>query len=278
MPSIDGRRAFRAGALLSVLLSVGGCLSLSPSSNRPETQIDVDAIEDAVPRHEPFSKYGNPPYYEALGKRYVTLKTTEGYLERGIASWYGDDFHGKRTSSGEPYDMNAMTAAHTTLPIPCYVRVTNLETGKTIVVRVNDRGPFSKKRVIDLSRVAAIKLGITPKGTGLVEVKAITPGAPEQPLLAAKPSPASQPAPEFKPVRGDIYIQVGAYGDPANAERMRLKLAAILTDRPVRIEQNSDSGTLLHRVQAGPYREVEEVDLDEARITQKGLETYIIID
>jgi rare lipoprotein A len=272
LPSIDGFKGRHAGALLAMLL-FGGCFP--DSKPPPQPEINPDAIEDAVPRYEPYSKYGNPPSYEALGKRYVTLKTTDGYVERGIASWYGNDFHGKRTSSGEPYDMYAMTAAHTTLPIPCYARVTNLETGKGIVVRVNDRGPFEKKRVIDLSKVAAIKLGIAPKGTGLVEVRAISPGSPEEPVLAAKPSP---PASEFKPVRGDIFIQVGAYSDPANAERMRLKLEAALVGQSVRIEQNSDSGTLLHRVQAGPYRDVEEVDLQEARIAQLGLETYIIID
>jgi len=265
------QRAVPLPVLLTLLsgLLLGGCISLPPDNKPAAPEMTGDEIEDAVPRPEPYSKLGNPPSYTVFGKRYVTLQSEVGYVERGIASWYGPNFHGKKTSSGEPYDMHAMTGAHTTLPIPCYVQVTNLETGKRIVVRVNDRGPFMKKRVIDLSKAAAIKLGITAKGTGLVEVSAVDTG---------KLSEAAGPAPGFRPVKGDVYIQVGAFSDPANAERTRIKLASALEGQPVRIEQNSASGTLLYRVQTGPYRDIEEIDRLEARITQQGMETYIIID
>lgn len=125
---------------------------------------------------EPYSKYGNPPYYEVNGRLYHTLSSSAGYVERGIASWYGTKFHGRRTSSGEPYDLHGVTAAHKTLPLPSYVLVTNLSNGRNLVVRVNDRGPFHEERIIDLSYAAAGKLGVLPTGTALVEVRAIQPG------------------------------------------------------------------------------------------------------
>ncbi len=136
----------------------------------------MDAIPDAVPRVEPRSARGNPVAYEVFGKRYFILATADGYRERGVASWYGPTFHARPTSSGEPYDMYAMTAAHKTLPIPAYVRVTNLSNGRSVVVRVNDRGPFVDNRIIDLSYTAAHKLDMTRAGTAFVEVEVITPG------------------------------------------------------------------------------------------------------
>lgn len=133
-----------------------------------------DDVPDAVPRDEPLSPYGNPPEYEVGGVTYHVLESAKGYDKKGIASWYGPDFQGKRTSSGETYDMYAMTAAHKTLPIPTYVEVTNLANGKKVVVRVNDRGPFAKDRIIDLSYIAALKLGIVGHGTARVRVRALT--------------------------------------------------------------------------------------------------------
>ena len=124
---------------------------------------------------EPLSRYGNPESYVVYGKTYHTLSSSKGYKERGAASWYGTKFHGKRTSSGEPYDLYAMTAAHKTLPLPTYVEVTNLKNGRTVIVKVNDRGPFHDDRLIDLSYAAAAKLDILPYGTGEVEVRAIDP-------------------------------------------------------------------------------------------------------
>ncbi len=195
----------RASGYLSLLilaLLAGGCAT-GPATDAKRRLIDPDTVPDAVPKVEPLSKYGNPPSYEVFGKRYYTRTSSKGFVERGIASWYGEDFHGLRASSGESYDMFAMTAAHKELPLPTYARVTNLENGRSVVVKINDRGPFHANRVIDLSWVAASKLRITAKGTGLVEVRAIDPTDPEAlppPQLdtgtryaSAQPAPAAEP-------------------------------------------------------------------------------------
>ena len=139
---------------------------------------DVNRIPDAVPRDEPRSAFGNPPFYYVAGHRYVVLPSAAGYVERGVASWYGTEFHGLRTSTGEPYDMFAMTAAHKTLPLPCYARVTNLTNGRSVVVRINDRGPFVANRIIDLSYSAATRLDMIRNGTAFVQVEVLTPAAP----------------------------------------------------------------------------------------------------
>src|SRR3990170_3920862 len=138
--------------------------------------VEAARIADAVPKPEPRSRGGNRPY-TVMGRQYVPLADARGYRERGVASWYGRKFHGRQTSNGETYDMHAMTAAHKTLPLPSYVRVRNLENGRSAIVRVNDRGPFLNNRIIDLSYAAASKLGIAGTGTGLVEVEAVEPGA-----------------------------------------------------------------------------------------------------
>jgi rare lipoprotein A len=138
-----------------------------------------------VPRFEPRSPYGNPPFYVVAGHRYAVLPTSNGFVERGVASWYGTEFHGLRTSTGEPYDMFAMTAAHKTLPLPCYARVTNLSNGRSVVVRINDRGPFVDNRIIDLSYSAASKLDMIRKGTAFVQVEVLTPAAPATTRLTA---------------------------------------------------------------------------------------------
>jgi rare lipoprotein A len=145
----------------------------------PEDVTDafMASIPDAVPVQEERSRYGNPPEYEVLGRTYRVLATSRGYEAEGMASWYGPDFQGRRTSSGDPYDMYAMTAAHTSLPLPTYVEVTNLENGRRVVVRVNDRGPFHADRIIDLSYVAAWKLGMVGRGTARVRVRALEPAA-----------------------------------------------------------------------------------------------------
>src|SRR5262249_50632770 len=141
---------------------------------------DINAVPDAVPKWEPRSKRGNPPFYTVLGKRYTVLDNAEGFVERGVASWYGPTFHGVSTSIGEQYDMYAMSAAHKTLPLPAYARVTNLRNGKSCVVRINDRGPFVANRIIDLSYTAAAKLDMLKEGTTLVEVKVVTPADNEK--------------------------------------------------------------------------------------------------
>ncbi|MES1929495.1 rare lipoprotein A [Salinisphaera dokdonensis CL-ES53] len=140
-----------------------------------DENIDLDAVPDAVPRDEPFSRYGNPDSYEALGKTYYVLDSAAGFTQTGRASWYGKQFHGRRTSSGEPYNMFKMTAAHKRLPVPSYVRVTNLDNGKQVIVRVNDRGPFHDGRIIDLSYVAARRLDVVAHGSVPVRIETVTP-------------------------------------------------------------------------------------------------------
>ena len=156
-----------------------GASSLPPSGS---DAADLLRTPDAVPRQEFKSSGGNRPSYVVNGRRYAVLESSEGYVERGVASWYGPDFHGRRTSSGERYDMYGMSAAHRSLPLPTYVRVTSLENGRSVVVRVNDRGPFvdTQQRIIDLSYTAALKLGLVGPGTMRVEVLALDPAAIER--------------------------------------------------------------------------------------------------
>ena len=183
------------------------------------------------------------------GRRYFTLSSARGFAERGIASWYGTKFHGRRTSSGETYDMYGMTAAHRTLPLPTYVAVRNLATGREIVVRVNDRGPFHEDRILDLSYAAAMKLGIARKGTGLVEIRALDPGSTSVPD-AADASPVDPT---------EIYVQAGAFRLPANASRMRSGLA-VATALPVRVRRSVYNGKAIHRVWIGPVPSAAEAE------------------
>ena len=181
----------------------------------PRNAPDANQVPDALPREEPRSAFGNPPFYYVAGHRYVVLPSSSGYTERGVASWYGTEFHGLRTSTGEPYDMFAMTAAHKTLPLPCYARVTNLSNGRSVVVRINDRGPFVANRIIDLSYSAAARLDMIRNGTAFVQVDVLNPAAP--PLTASMPvnAPAAQAASAgFSSVPA---MSPGAVGPPAPA-------------------------------------------------------------
>jgi rare lipoprotein A len=224
---------------------------MEQQDSAPSTSVDINSIPNAVPRTEPLSKYGNPESYVVNGSRYYVKHSSSGYRARGIASWYGTKFHGRRTSSGEPYDMYKMTAAHKTLPLPSYVRVTNLENGRRVVVRVNDRGPFHGGRLIDLSYVAARKLGITGNGTAQVEIEAIDPTQPvssqqhqavAQPVSATGQSFAGQ----------QFYLQLGAFSERENAEQMLSKLLR-QTSQPVHISQGNVAQGRLYRVRVGPY-------------------------
>ncbi|HTW38341.1 MAG TPA: septal ring lytic transglycosylase RlpA family protein [Steroidobacteraceae bacterium] len=250
-----------AGALL-----LTGCSLVAPRpSGPPPARIvappppNVLAVPDAIPRVEPRSRLGNPPFYDVLGRRYFVLASAEGYVERGVASWYGPTFHGLRTATGEPYDMYGMTAAHKTLPLPCYVRVTNLSNGRSIVVRVNDRGPFVANRLIDLSYTAAAKLDMLREGTTLVEVRAITPGEPASQVLTRA---AEAPAPE-------LFVQVGAFAEQQNALQLfeRLRAAgftnAFVLARPEK--------SRLYRVRLGPVGGVAEYDDLVARLERFGI-------
>jgi rare lipoprotein A len=199
-------RALAAPLGLIVAAGLAACFSAPPRSASPipnsaappivvRPPAASDSVPDAMPRIEPRARYGNPPFYDVFGKRYYVLSSSVGYWERGVASWYGPGFHKVRTSTGEPYDMYGMTAAHKTLPLPAYVRVTNLQNGRSIVVRVNDRGPFVGNRIIDLSYTAAAKLDMLRNGTALVEVRAIDPSTPLPVIMASTGAPASAAAP-----------------------------------------------------------------------------------
>ncbi len=229
----------------------------APEPALPPPPLDLASIPDAVPQIEPRSRYGNPPSYEVFGRRYVLLPTEEGYVERGIASWYGPGFHGERTSSGEPYDMYAMTAAHKTLPIPAYAEVTNLRNGRRVVVRINDRGPFVGDRIIDLSYTAAWKLDMLREGTAPVEVRVLTPRAPAAGVATA--SAAAAPAAASAGPLVSQWLQVGSFAQRDNAERLLARLAAAGISA-ARIDERADGTRVLHRVRVGPLRGAAEFD------------------
>jgi rare lipoprotein A len=225
----------------------------------PAVPPDLASIPDAVPRIEARSRSGNPPFYDVLGRRYTVLASAAGYVERGVASWYGPGFHGVSTSVGEPYDMYAMTAAHKTLPLPCYARVTNLQNGRSVVVRINDRGPFVANRIIDLSYTAAAKLDMLRAGTAMVEVRVVTPDDPQtQALTRANESPPPT-----------LYVQAGAFGVAGNAQALLSRLqragmsnAFILPPPP---------GSHLYRVRVGPVASVVDFDAVAARLAALGV-------
>jgi rare lipoprotein A len=289
----EPRSANRAIALCAIAAVIAGCAS-APTSPRIEREAkapttapaptpqrrgggyymddgpgdgpapDLDRIADAEPRAEALHRFANSPYV-VFGRQYVPGRDLRPFKQRGVGSWYGRKFHGQRTASGEVYDMYAMTAAHPTLPIPSYARVSNIANGRSVVVRVNDRGPFLHNRVIDLSFAAAWKLGYVEQGSALVEVETIL---PDRTLVAAAPSqwpersaPAPR-APEAQPpeaVRvpveaepGGIYLQLGAFSDRDNAENFRARLALEFAalDRPAEVYRRDG----FFRLHVGPYR------------------------
>jgi rare lipoprotein A len=212
-------------------------------------------IPDAVPRDEPFHRFANRPY-TVFGHTYVPVVNKEPTRERGVASWYGRMFHGRKTASGEVYDMFAMTAAHKTLPIPSYAKVTNVATGKSVVVRVNDRGPFHAGRIIDLSYAAAMRIGIASAGSGLVEVERIFEPTPQVAVAAAPPPAADVETPMVSQEASTVWLQLGAFSSAENAEAFRSRAAASLPWNPERIEVSPRDG--LYRVRLGPYRNRQE--------------------
>ena len=228
-----------------------------PGLNPPD---NLDAIPDAMPRLEPLHRFANRPY-TVFGHDYIPATSLRAYRERGLASWYGRKFHAQRTATGEPYDMYAMTAAHPTLPLPSYARVTNLANGKSVVVRVNDRGPFHSGRIIDLSYAAAHRLGIAQKGSGEVEVESILPvAAPPQLAGPLPPVAASETAPAAAlPIgqeAGGYVAQLGAFANYANAQEFVGRLANQTGTLGVQPRVRQDSG--LYRVYVGPYTTREE--------------------
>lgn len=236
----------------------------------PTENIDVSKIPDAVPKIEPRSKYGNPSSYVALGKRYYVMNSASGYHEKGIASWYGTKFHGQRTSSGEPYDLKGMTAAHRTLPLPTYAQVTNLTNGRQVIVKVNDRGPFAENRIMDLSYVAAKKLGVTAKGTALVEVRAIDPHNPQVVL--------DHPVASENKGNPLLYLQIGAFSQRENADKT-VELVKTWTDSPVAVKAGERNGVPIYRVKIGPMPSVDNSDALYDRLKSAGLgQPMVVVD
>ena len=241
---------------------------------------NMDAIPDAVVKPEPLHPYANRPY-SALGKTYTPLQTTGNYKERGMASWYGKKFHGQRTSIGEIYNMYAMTAAHPTLPIPSYARVTNLANGKSVVVRVNDRGPFLHDRIMDLSYAAAYKLGYANSGSAEVEVESLSADGSAPTATAAIETPAVQvepiaaaPAEPVIPVEtagastGQVFLQLGAFKSAEGAESFLGKMRSELADTSKTLSLFHKDG--LTRVHFGPY-----ANANEARSAASKLESSL---
>lgn len=212
----------------------------------PPKVVDTSHVPDAVPRYEERTRAGNKNPYTVLGKTYYLIEDESAYKERGKASWYGTKFHGRRTSNGEVYDMYAMTAAHKTLPIPSYVRVTNVANGKTVVVRVNDRGPFHNDRIIDLSYAAAQRIGILGAGTGLVDVEIVLPQDGPPPPLARQPS-ESVPGSQLPP---NTFLQIGAFSAEASARQFAADVGRRLSF-PVTISR-AQTDKVVFRVRVGP--------------------------
>jgi rare lipoprotein A len=279
-------------ALLLAALLAAGCGSApkkgayyaddGPPESVPE---GLDQVPDAVPRDEAFNRFANKPY-TVFGVTYVPVVDREPFKQRGLASWYGRKFQGQKTASGETYDMFKMTAAHKTLPIPSYAKVTNLANGKSVIVRINDRGPFHSKRIIDLSYAAAVRIGIAAKGSGMVEVERVfeppkkeaRAEAPGEVMIPshAEPNPqgAMPPAPRLAVIRtpvvaqeaGALWVQLGAFSTAEAAASFRERAVRELPWmlEPIRIQD----GGGLHRVQLGPYRNREEAEAIAAKVRE----------
>jgi rare lipoprotein A len=297
--ALHGARFALAFVLAAFVLSGCSVARRHPEQPQPVTSIpsgsavpappaDVLAIPDAVPRAEPRGTRGNPPFYTVFGKRYYVMASSEGWVERGTASWYGPGFHSAATSLGETYDMYAMTAAHKTLPIPAYAEVTNLRNGRKVVVRINDRGPFVGDRIIDLSYTAAAKLDMLLAGTAPVEVRVITPGADccepkagsaTPPMMpTAPPVPTAIPAPPVTVVNAPaarngpapMFIQAGVFADHENARR-RVEVLLAAGIELASLDEVPRNERALHRVRVGPFASVEEFDLNMRRLRELGI-------
>jgi rare lipoprotein A len=328
-----------AAATAALTVAVGGCVGTRHAETPPATPTTPAAaavlpspqppetVPDAVPRYEPRSMYGNPPFYDVFGKRYFVLSSSADYVERGVASWYGPGFHKVRTSTQEPYDMYGMSAAHKTLPLPCYARVTNLQNGRSIVVRVNDRGPFVGNRIIDLSYTAAAKLDMLRNGTAMVEVRTVgpasvpgvvppppvpapptvtpatvtpatvTPATVTPPVVSAQvqgasatPTPVTAPpagpsgAPVIAPAPvtsapvAALFVQAGAFADPANAQRLAQKLRDGGYGK-VFVRDDVIAGRRMYRVRIGPVPDVPDFDRIVAALEQVGVrDAHLALD
>lgn len=240
-----------------VLLLLAACAGdqkqdAEPGDGPSGRKITPSDVHDAVPVNEPLARYGNHSPYTVLGKTYTVLPTSKGYHETGMASWYGSKFHGRRTSSGELYDMHVATAAHKRLPLPTYAEVTNLDNGRKMIVKINDRGPFHDDRIIDLSYAAAIKLGVDQTGTARVEVRAID-------VDTSKSVPVK--------VADGVFLQVGAFSNQQTAENLAGEMLAAQL-KPVSVQKSSG----LYKVWIGPYASETELHASIQRVVELGYE------
>jgi len=280
--------------LLSLCVVLVSCGGSRIRDSAPSRSASIPGLPgDAVPKAEPLSRYGNGPTYEVHGRTYTVMPSGSGYKERGVASWYGTKFHGRLTSSREPYDMYEMTAAHKTLPLPTYVRVRNLRNDRSVIVRVNDRGPFVHNRIIDLSYAAALKLDMIGDGTSMVEVTAITFDGPNGDRPVRKVEPAEPPAaarvaeapvaeapvveaPQEIGQEHEIFVQVGAFGDRSNAERRRAKLSSAGI-AGVFIFADDAATPPIYRVRIGPIGGVDDYDALVTRLEALGItDPYLV--
>ena len=251
--------------LFILLMGLSAC-SIAPhqrgtmQDSAPKHAVDLNSIQNAHPIFEPYSKYGNPPSYVVHNQRYYTKTSAVGHKETGIASWYGRKFHGRRTSSGEPYNMLAMTAAHKTLPLPTYAKVTNLENNRAIIVKINDRGPFHEQRIIDLSYVAAAKLGFADKGTARVHVETIT-------------FPQHEPAPHTSPLH---YVQVGAFQNKQSAEALKTRLTSV--HNSANVKNMGAPQRSLYKVRLGPFYSRDEADKLASAVLDYGFQPFIVTE
>jgi rare lipoprotein A len=269
-------------AIAAMIIAGCGSIPTRPATSKPggyylddgpgpNPPANLDAIPEPTPKIEPINRFTSRPY-SVLGHAYTPYTQLMPYKARGVASWYGKRYHGQKTSSGEAYDMYAMTAAHTILPLPSYARVTNVANGKSVIVRVNDRGPFHEDRLIDLSYLAAQRLGLLGRGSGVVEVEAIIPGneAPPPAARAAPPEPIPAPAPATAAVSaepGGIYLQLGAFSVVQNADAFMRKMRMDLGWLSDSMNVYKKDG--LYRVHAGPYSSREEADRAAERVQKE---------
>lgn len=253
--------------LLLLSLLITSCSHVKRQDGPPNFYVDDSKIHNAIPKPEPLAKYGNMRSYVVFGKRYYVMPSSKHYSAIGTASWYGTQFHSHRTSSGERYNMLGMTAAHKTLPLPTYVQVTNLKNHRQVIVKVNDRGPFESNRIIDLSYVAAKKLGMLGHGTAKVRVDAIDPYAYWH---AQQSAPVSLAANVKKSAHQTLYIQVGAFKNKTNALRLQQRLAANV-NHPIIISKPG-AASHLYRVKIGPFASRSEANNASQHLKRMGIQ------
>ena len=262
------------GLVLLSVLTACGTFSVE-QDGAPTRDADWETIPDAVPRAEPLSATGNPESYVVFGQRYFVDFNATDFRQQGIASWYGTKFHGRKTSSGEVYDMYAMTAAHKTLPLPSYVKVRNLHNDKQVIVKVNDRGPFVDDRIIDLSYAAAQKLDIISNGTAKVEIETILPASTTTQPNGAQPNGTSNIS------STTYYVQLGAFSQRAHAEKLQSQLQSQAitsvsissTDK----KDNSETDSSLFRVRVGPFTDRLQLQAMENQLSELGYTASYII-